>query len=321
MRKAFVRWVGLAVAGLVLGGGAGPLAAAVPANDREVDRAYEQALATSIAGPAVVPIQDHAELRLPAGFAFIPAVPARRLLAAIGNSPALSMKGLIVRQGQVRDWYVTVGLETPGHVPKAMFRRLTPDILLQHLRTATARSDGARRELGAGRLSVSGFAAQPKYDEAASRLTFATRVVDDAPTGNDEPVINFAAYGFGRDAIVDLTLVAAESDFAKLLPHLDLLAGGLAFPPGRRAQDFVAGQHNLLANPEFVLFAGMSATEAERATRTLNPDRAETNQPAARAMTSQAVFAGPGTWAWGGIGLLTLLSLSTLLYGLWPRSA
>lgn len=76
--------------------GCAPYALRTPGPDAELQSAIESAHRARIDGPALVRIALRTELRLEAGFVYIPPAQGERLLRAMGKRPAKEILGVVI---------------------------------------------------------------------------------------------------------------------------------------------------------------------------------------------------------------------------------
>jgi len=70
----------------------------------EVEAAWQAASKVAVMGPADIPLDKVAHLKLAADEAFVPAAEANRIMTALGNGAASNRVGLVVSRAKGANW-------------------------------------------------------------------------------------------------------------------------------------------------------------------------------------------------------------------------
>jgi uncharacterized membrane-anchored protein len=205
----------------------------------EAQAAAKNAMATAIHGPTNVALHDEAHLHLNPDDAWIPPVPARRLLRAWGNTPGPETLGMVVGGAPGHHWTAIVTYTEDGFVKDNDARDLNPADILAQLRDATDHDNEDRRARGFPALELSGWLQPPAYDAATHRLVWALRLHNAGSSDNDSEV-NYNTRTLGRQGYISVNLLTDATNFAQEKPKADALLGGLTYDQGKRYQDFDA---------------------------------------------------------------------------------
>ena len=107
------------------------------------------------AGPAMIKLDDLAELNLPEGYLFANGEDTRILMEALGNPPSYTEKGLYGPESL--DWFVVFEFDDIGYVNDDEKNDLDADAMLESIREGNEESNKYRRERGFTGLTIIGW--------------------------------------------------------------------------------------------------------------------------------------------------------------------
>lgn len=290
-------------------------------DDREYDASYQAALAVAVHGPTNIPLFDQATVAVAPELSFVPGAEARRLMSAIGNSTSDKFIGILMaRGGEDLEWFITLEYFPAGHVSREVAKAWTSDGLLKHMRIGTERGNVNRQALGAAGVAVTGWIIPPAYDEAAHRLSLASRIASLDPSAAESDAANLDAYVFGRSGYIQMSLVTSSADYAKYSPYLQAALASVRFYPGMGPDEFKPGVDPVTEDALLMVFAGLSAEEAKlvRLGQTSVAPAAPDPQPATPELTRPET-GGEDTydtfWMAGLLALLGVIATAFMLFG------
>lgn len=229
------------------------------AAEKELQAAGEAALAAMRHGPAEVSLRDQAALRLPAGYGYIAAAQAQRLLRAMGNTSGSELEGLVVDASNPFDgWFVVIEYVASGYVKDDDARDWKADELLARLREGTEAGNKERRTRGFPEIEIVGWVERPAYDARTHRLVWSAATRRKGEPASDRGV-NYNTYALGREGYFSLNLVTGLDAIEGLKPRAGELLGALAYRNGKRYQDFNAATDRVAEYGLAALVAGTAA--------------------------------------------------------------
>lgn len=224
----------------------------------EIQAAATAADAAIRRGPTAIAIGGQASLELPAGFGFIPAAPAQRLLKAMGNRPGDDLTGLIVADGRDANWFMVVHYIAAGYIKDEDAKDWNADELLTNIRTGADETNRERRERGLPELEVIGWVEPPNYQAESHRLVWSVSSRHKGSAGEDGSV-NYNTLMLGREGYVSMNLVASLKSIEGLKPTARQLLAALDFNDGKRYADFNATTDKVAEYGLAALVAGVAA--------------------------------------------------------------
>jgi uncharacterized membrane-anchored protein len=199
-----------------------------------------------------------AVLQVPAGFRYIGAEDARRVLEdAWGNPEGDGTLGMllpsdvsVVGEG---GWGVIITYEEDGHVSDADADSIDYDALLADMRERVAAENGARRDAGYAAIELVGWAAKPHYDKTARKLYWAKELkFGDAP----DHTLNYNIRVLGRKGVLVLNAVSDMQQLGKVEQDMRQVLAFTNFTAGNRYEDFDASIDKAAAYGLGALVAG-----------------------------------------------------------------
>jgi len=204
----------------------------------EVEAAWQAASKVAVMGPADIPLDKVAHLKLAADEAFVPAAEANRIMTALGNGAASNRVGLVVSRAKGANWLVDVRWVHEGHVPDGDAAEWKPDELLQSLKQSTEADNPARTAKGLPALDVLGWVEPPAYDKAVHRLVWSLQLQDHGAAPGEPNTINYNTYALGREGFFSLDLVTGSDTITADKRVARQLLDSLTFVPGQRYEEF-----------------------------------------------------------------------------------
>ena len=224
----------------------------------EMEAAATAAKAAQVPGPKAIALGDQAVLNLPAGYAYIPAAEAARLMRAMGNHAGEGFHGLVV--GDELEGFVTIRFDRAGYVKDDDARDWNADELLENLKEGTEAGNEERRTRGIPEFVVTGWVEKPSYDAATRRLVWSAALRDKNPTaGRDADGVNYNTYQLGREGYMSMNLVTDLAAVEQQKPHARQLLAGLEFNQGKRYADFDSSTDQVAAYGLAALVGGVAA--------------------------------------------------------------
>jgi uncharacterized membrane-anchored protein len=189
-------------------------------------------------GPATASLGDDvAEVRLPAGYGFLAAQDARRVLEEMGNPTNGSEVGLIVPQRDEDSWFALFEYRDVGYVSDSERDRIDAAALLESLRKGTEAANVGRKKRGIPGLHVVSWIEQPNYDVRTHNLQWAMLAKDD----NSQEVANYNVRLLGRNGYMSVTLVDEPRKLALAKTEFERLLAGFSYRPGKTYAEYVRG--------------------------------------------------------------------------------
>lgn len=182
-------------------------------------------------GPKRVVLGNELTVELPAGYAFLPPEPSKRLLEANGSFYNDGVLGLFASTDPKDNWFVVSSYDDSGFVKDD--EELDGDDILSELRDGLEEANEERQQHGFKPLALDGWAEPPRYDQAQHQLVWALIVSD--PDGKS---VNLNTRILGRRGYVSLNLVTDPQTLAADRHHATTLLSATKFDNGARYEDF-----------------------------------------------------------------------------------
>jgi uncharacterized membrane-anchored protein len=226
----------------------------------EFERAIKAAGATLRRGPAEVSLAGQALLHLPAGYSFVPAREARRILDAMGNVGNDAVEGMIFPEDETRaDWFIVASYIDSGYIRDDDARDWKADQMLETIRSSTEKANEERRERGVPGIAVVGWVEPPRYDAATHRLAWSLESRLEGQPAADSNTVNYNTLALGRQGFISLNLVTERSEVQRLRPVAEELLAALEFDAGKRYADFNEDSDRVAEYGLAALVAGVAA--------------------------------------------------------------
>jgi uncharacterized membrane-anchored protein len=187
----------------------------------------------TIAGPQKVDAGHDVMIDLPAGYLFLDAPQAKKLMEANGGFQNENLLGVIAQPDS--SWIVTVRFTEDGYVKDDEAEKMDADEILKAIREGTDEANQERVQRGFKALHVLGWSEPPRYQRDARHLVWGLRAQSD---GETEETINFNTRVLGRKGFVALNLIDGAKSIEASKPAAAALLAVTTFKPGSRYQDF-----------------------------------------------------------------------------------
>lgn len=192
----------------------------------------------------VVSIQNGlATLNLPAGYRFLDAANAERLLVeGWGNPPGQEALGMIVPAAlnplSDEGWGVVITYTEDGFVKDDDAAEINYDEMLKEMQSATLAENEERTKAGYPTMQLVGWAERPHYDAAAHKLYWAREL---SVGGFDQHTLNYDVRVLGRRGVLSLNAIASMEQLPMVQRDMQGVLGFVDFNEGHRYVDFSDG--------------------------------------------------------------------------------
>lgn len=187
-------------------------------------------------GPYTGRIGNHAEIKLPAGFAFTGTQGAQDLLEIYGNPPNSSILAAIVPEDEEADWTLVFQFDDIGYVDDSDRDALDADALIKAFRDGIPAGNRERRSMGLEELHGMDWQVPPFYDPQTNNLTWGLKL--DFASGS---AINYDIRILGRRGVMQATLVGAPETYAAALPQVKTLLADFSYLSGNKYAEWSQG--------------------------------------------------------------------------------
>ncbi|HET9955398.1 MAG TPA: DUF2167 domain-containing protein [Polyangiaceae bacterium] len=233
-----VRWWGLWsacwLAVMLFGGSLAWAQGSPPAADAKAEPAEQQPETLPApweSGPKAVSLGHEVTVDLPAGYAYLPPEPARKVLERNGSFHNDDVLGLLASTDPQQEWFVVTSFEESGFIKDD--EKLDGDELLSSMRDGLDEMNEERKKHGFKPLALDGWGEPPRYDQGRHHLVWALIVSD--PEGKS---VNLNTRVLGRRGYVSLNLVTDPKNLAQYRHHGTALLTATHFANGARYEDF-----------------------------------------------------------------------------------
>ena len=215
-------------------------------------------------GPLAIPLGGQATLKLPAGFAFLPAAETRSVLREWGNRPTDRTLGMVlpISDDAAPAWFLILAYFPEGFIRDDDAKEWNSDVLLAEIRRHLEPSNEARRAEGDPETELAGWVAPPRYDDFAHRLTWSVAISEGrapvapgprptsaaTPPGPASPPvelspeapqsINLSTVILGRSGYLSASLVMPLGAYSIYAESIQSIVTAISFDLGRRYVDF-----------------------------------------------------------------------------------
>lgn len=192
------------------------------------------------AGPASIPLGKEGTLALPAGYLFIAADGAAKLMKQMGNTTGPTLRGMVVGHDEAHagQWFVVINYIDSGHIAEDDADTWKADDLLKSLRDGTEEANKERKQMGAPEIEIDGWIQPPTYDKTTHRLTWSLGGHDKGSQADGNGVVNYNTYQLGREGYYTLNLVTDRGSIDAQKPFAHELLAATAFGKDNRYEDF-----------------------------------------------------------------------------------
>lgn len=204
----------------------------------EMQAALKAMQASRQIGPADIPLNGQAVLKLPEGYVFVPTPAASDYMRATGNSLDAGFQGLIFPNNEEENWLVFVDYEDSGYIKDDDAKTWNVDELLESYRKGTEEGNAERVKHGFPELEVGGWVEKPVYDPTTHRLVWSMAVNDKGDTSEKNKGVNYNTYALGREGYFSMNLATDLDAIEGFKPRAQELLASLQFNNGKNYADF-----------------------------------------------------------------------------------
>ncbi|MCE4224877.1 DUF2167 domain-containing protein [Methylobacterium sp. C25] len=224
----------------------------------EVKSAWTDAQKVATLGPNSAKLLDQADLKLPDNTAFVPAMQAKRILRAYGNTPGPDVVGLVTGTADKDDWLVVIRYIKEGYIKDDDAKDWNADDLLANIKEVTAQSNEDRAARGFPKLRIVGWIEKPSYDAQTHRLVWSLSSKQENEPDSADGGVNYNTYALGRDGYFSLNLLTSQSEVEARKPVAHSLLSNLSYVDGKRYSDFNTSTDRIAAYGLAALVGGVA---------------------------------------------------------------
>jgi uncharacterized membrane-anchored protein len=205
-----------------------------------------------------------ASLDLPEGFHYLsPEDTESVLVTAWGNPPGNETLGMLLQSPDDiladESWAAVIVYEEDGYVSDENADSIDYAEMLEDMQASSRESNAARVEAGYEEVELVGWAATPRYDQAANKLYWAKELrFGDIPVNT----LNYNVRILGRKGVLVLNLVATMPQLQEIETAIPTVLAMTNFNPGHRYSDFDPSVDQVAAYGIGALVAGKLAAKA-----------------------------------------------------------
>jgi uncharacterized membrane-anchored protein len=156
-------------------------------------------------------------------------------------------------------WGVVITYDEDGYVKDDEAAGIKYDELLKEMQEGTSEASKERVKQGYEAIELIGWAAPPRYDQAAHKLYWAKEL---SFGGGPEHTLNYDIRALGRRGVLSLNAVASMSQLQTIEKDMQEVLSFVEFNEGHRYGDYVAGVDKVAAYGIGALIAGKLAAKA-----------------------------------------------------------
>ncbi|MEO8673021.1 MAG: DUF2167 domain-containing protein [Tahibacter sp.] len=215
-------------------------------------------------GTVTVP-EAHATLKLAPDFRYVGAHDAQNVLENLwGNPPDSDVLGMILPEGEKslteeNTWAVVLTYSDDGYVSDEEASKTDYVKMLKEMQEGTRDSNEARKKAGYDAVDLIGWAAAPRYDQAANKLYWAKELKFG---DNAEHTLNYDIRVLGRNGYLSMNAISGMAQLPKVEAGMKQVLTMTEFDPGNRYADFNKSTDKLAAYGIAALVGGTLAAKA-----------------------------------------------------------
>ncbi len=236
----------------------------VSAQEQEQITAEEFLASLSFQTGAITLPGGVASLDLPEGFHYLsPEDTENVLVTAWGNPPGNETLGMLVQSPDDiladESWAVIIAYEEDGYVSDENADSIDYAGMLGDMQESSRETNAARVEAGYEEVELVGWAATPRYDQAANKLYWAKELrFGEIPVNT----LNYNVRILGRKGVLVLNLVATMPQLEEIETAIPTVLAMTNFNAGHRYSDFDPSVDQVAAYGIGALVAGKVAAKA-----------------------------------------------------------
>jgi uncharacterized membrane-anchored protein len=188
-------------------------------------------------GPAVAKLGKVAELKLPAGFAFVGPDSLDKFFELTHNFRGGNEVGVVLSP---EDWMLFFEYDDIGYVKDDEKNDLNPEKLYKTLAEGTDAGNAQRRSKGWAELKLQGWATPPHYDEKTNNLKWAFKLSSSSDQ-HQSIGINESIRLLGRGGVMNVTLVTGTEGFKQVEAQAERLLADFSYVSGEKYAEFKSG--------------------------------------------------------------------------------
>lgn len=206
-----------------------------------------------------------ATLKVPANFRYLDPDQTDTVLVQLWGNPPSQEKtlGMLfpaeISPASPESWGVVITYDEDGYVKDDEASSINYDDLLKEMQEGTREANQERTKQGYDAVELIGWAAPPRYDQAAHKLYWAKEL---SFGGAPEHTLNYDIRALGRRGVLSLNAVASMSQLQTIQKDMQQVLGFVEFNEGHRYGDYVAGMDKVAAYGIGGLIAGKLAAKA-----------------------------------------------------------
>lgn len=178
---------------------------------------------------------SRADLAIPAGYRFLGAGDASKLMQFYGNLSDGSELGFIAPDHM--EWFAVFEFEDIGYVKDDEKDKLDADEILDQLKEGQKAANEELSRLGHSTLTVLGWHTPPFYNKETNNLEWAIKL----SSSDGGEILNYKTKLLGRRGVMDVVLVCSEEQLASVIPEYQGLLKGFAYKQDESYAAFTQG--------------------------------------------------------------------------------
>jgi uncharacterized membrane-anchored protein len=206
-----------------------------------------------------------ATLKVPANFRYLDPDQTDTVLVQLWANPPSQQKtlGMLfpaeISPADEESWGVVITYIEDGFVKDDEAASINYDELLKEMQEGTREESKERVKQGYDAIELIGWAAPPRYDQAAHKLYWAKEL---SVVGASEHTLNYDIRALGRRGVLSLNAIASMSQLQTIEKDMRQVLAFVEFDEGHRYGDYVAGVDKVAAYGIGGLIAGKLAAKA-----------------------------------------------------------
>jgi uncharacterized membrane-anchored protein len=185
-------------------------------------------------GPAKVNIGGHADMQVPAGFAYTGSSGAQKLLELMHNPTSGTELGILT--DKELEMFVLFEFDDIGYVKDADKEKLDADDILKSIREGNENANEARKEKGWPPITITGWHTPPFYNHETNNLEWCIQGESQGHT-----IVNYNTRILGRQGVMSANLMVDPDKLNESLPIVKKVLTGYTFIEGKRYSQYVSG--------------------------------------------------------------------------------
>jgi uncharacterized membrane-anchored protein len=205
------------------------------------------------------------QLKVPAGFYFLSAEHARRVIVDAWNNPpvvAEKVLGMIMPSNKTPlddSWGAVITFDEDGYVSDEDAASIDYNALLKDMQEGTTQASEERVKLGFPSIRLVGWASPPFYDRASHKLHWAKELAFGDQSAH---TLNYDVRALGRRGVLKMNFVAGMDQLAEIKGVIPAVMAMPQFEEGSRYDDYVPGVDKVAAYGIGGLIAGKLLSKA-----------------------------------------------------------